>query len=64
MRYHAQRNDPQSLYWAELAAARYAAPAYYHLARHHQRQGDVATAIEQYEKSGRARRDCRLLATR
>ena len=27
MRYHAQRNDPQSLYWAELAAARYAAPA-------------------------------------
>lgn len=51
MRYHAQRNDPQSLYWAELAAARYAAPAYYHLARHHQRQGDVATAIEQYEKA-------------
>ena len=51
MRYHAQRNDPQSLYWAELAAARYAAPAYYHLARHHQRQGDVETAIEQYEKA-------------
>lgn len=51
MRYHTQRNDPQSLYWAELAAAQYAAPAYYHLARHHQRQGDVATAIEQYEKA-------------
>lgn len=41
MRYHAQRNDPQSLYWAELAAVRYAAPAYYHLARHHQRQATL-----------------------